>query len=150
MKPCVHGCDAHQNEKIFEPDQQRYCWIKADPTFNGLKQILYEPKERVKISQIVPDYKAEYYVIENVQFVDKDFQVNPIVFNENLTCIIGGKSTGKSILLHNLANAIDPSQVEEKEDKSSSTTRNIENVTVTWKDGKKTRHERSFMFHKHT
>lgn len=137
LKPCVHGCDAHQNEKIFEPDQQRYCWIKADPTFNGLKQILYEPKERVKISQIVPDYKAEYYVIENVQFVDKDFQVNPIVFNENLTCIIGGKSTGKSILLHNLANAIDPSQVEEKEDKSSSTTRNIENVTVTWKDGKK-------------
>ena len=137
LKPCVHECDAHQNEKIFEPDQQRYCWIKADPTFNGLKQILYEPKERVKISQIVPDYKAEYYVIENVQFVDKDFQVNPIVFNENLTCIIGGKSTGKSILLHNLANAIDPSQVEEKEDKSSSTTRNIENVTVTWKDGKK-------------
>ena len=40
-------------------------------------------------------------------------------------------------MLHNLANAIDPSQVEEKEDKSSSTTRNIENVTVTWKDGKK-------------
>lgn len=137
LKPCVHGCDAHKNEKIFEPDQKRYCWIKADPTFNGLKQILYEPKERVRISQMVPDYKAEYYVIENVQFVDEDFQVDPIVFNENLTCIIGGKSTGKSILLHNLANSIDPSQVKEKEDKSSSTTKNIENVSVTWKDGKK-------------
>ena len=137
LKPCVHGCDAHNNEKIFEPDQQRYCWIKADPTFNGLKQILYEPKERVRISQMVPDYKAEYYVIENVQFVDEDFQVAPIVFNENLTCIIGGKSTGKSILLHNLANSIDPSQVKEKEDKSSSVTKNIENVSVTWKDGKK-------------
>ena len=137
LKPCVHGCDAHKNEKIFEPDQQRYCWIKADPTFNGLKQILYEPKERVRISQMIPDYKAEYYVIENVQFVDEDFQVAPIVFNENLTCIIGGKSTGKSILLHNLANSIDPSQVKEKEDKSTSITKNIENVSVTWKDGKK-------------
>ena len=137
LKPCVHGCDAHINGKIFEPDQQRYCWIKADPTFNGLKQILYEPKERVRISQTSPDYKAEYYVIENVQFVDEDFQSAPIEFNENLTCIIGGKSTGKSILLHNLANAIDSFQVKEKEDKSSSITKNIEKVSVTWKDGKK-------------
>lgn len=137
LKPCVHGSDAHRNDKIFEPDQKRYCWIKADPTFNGLKQILYEPKERVRISQMIPDYKTEYYVIENVQFVDKDFQTTPIVFNENLTCIIGGKSTGKSILLHNLANSIDPSQVEAKEDKSSPVTKNIENVSVTWKDGKK-------------
>ncbi|ANU40855.1 hypothetical protein ADH75_15760 [Flavonifractor plautii] len=86
---------------------------------------------------MVPDYKAEYYVIENVQFVDEDFQVAPIVFNENLTCIIGGKSTGKSILLHNLANSIDPSQVKEKEDKTSSSTKTIEKVSVTWKDGKK-------------
>lgn len=137
LKPCIHGCDAHNNGKIFEPDQQKYCWIKADPTFNGLKQILYEPRERVRISQIVPDYKAEYHIIESVQFVDEDFQVEPIVFNDNLTCIIGGKSTGKSILLHNLANSIDSTQVREKEDKSSSTTKNIENVSVTWKDGKK-------------
>ena len=137
LKPCIHGSDAHENKKIFEPDQKRYCWIKADPTFNGLKQILYEPEERVRISQTVPDYKAEYYVIENVEFNDKDFQDIPIKFNENLTCIIGGKSTGKSILLHNLANAIDPDQVKAKEEKSSSITKDIENVSVTWKDGKK-------------
>lgn len=137
LKPCIHGSDAHENKKIFEPDQKRYCWIKADPSFNGLKQILYEPEERVRISQTVPDYKAEYYVIDSVKFNDKDFQDIPIQFNENLTCIIGGKSTGKSILLHNLANAIDPYQVKAKEEKSSSITKNVENVSVTWKDGKK-------------
>lgn len=137
LKPCVHGSDAHKNEEIFEPDQQKYCWIKADPTFNGLKQILYEPEERVKISQTLPDYKAEYYVIDKVEFIDEDFQDAPINFNENLTCIIGGKSTGKSILLHNLANAIDPLQVKEKEEKSSSINKNIQNISVTWKDGKK-------------
>ena len=27
------------------------CWIKADPTFEGLKQIIYEPKDRVFIGQ---------------------------------------------------------------------------------------------------
>lgn len=137
LKPCVHGSDAHKNEEIFEPDQQKYCWIKADTTFNGLKQILYEPEERVKISQTLPDYKAEYYVIDKVEFIDEDFQDAPINFNENLTCIIGGKSTGKSILLHNLANAIDPLQVKEKEEKSSPINKNIQNISVTWKDGKK-------------
>ena len=137
LKPCVHGSDAHKNEEIFEPDQQKYCWIKADPTFNGLKQILYEPEERVKISQTLPDYKAEYYVIDKVEFIDEDFQDAPVNFNENLTCIIGGKSTGKSILLHNLANSIDPLQVKAKEKKSSSINKDIQNVSVTWKDGKK-------------
>ena len=46
LKPCFHGCDAHTNSKLFEPDNQRYCWIKSDPSFNGLKQVLYEPKGR--------------------------------------------------------------------------------------------------------
>lgn len=36
LKPCLHGSDAHSFEKLFEPDKQRYCWIKADPTFLGL------------------------------------------------------------------------------------------------------------------
>ena len=137
LKPCVHGSDAHKNEEIFEPDQQKYCWIKADTTFNGLKQILYEPEERVKISQTLPDYKAEYYVIDKVEFIDEDFQDEPINFNENLTFIIGCKSTCKSILLHNLANAIDPLQVKEKVEKSSPINKNIQNISVTWKDGKK-------------
>ena len=40
LKGCIHGSDAHSNEKLFEPDQQRYCWIKSDPTFNGFKHIV--------------------------------------------------------------------------------------------------------------
>jgi len=43
LKPCIHGSDAHTESKLFNPDQDRYCWIKADPTFNGLQQILHEP-----------------------------------------------------------------------------------------------------------
>mgnify|MGYP000349772600 CR=1 FL=1 len=30
LKPCIHGSDAHMNENIFEPSQNKYCWIKAD------------------------------------------------------------------------------------------------------------------------
>jgi hypothetical protein len=64
LMPCIHGCDAHTNNKIFEPNDRRYCWIKADPTFEGLKQILYEPKERVRISSSCPELKQSYHVID--------------------------------------------------------------------------------------
>ncbi|WP_313162650.1 TrlF family AAA-like ATPase [Sedimentibacter sp.] len=125
---CIHGSDAHNTDKLFEPDNQRYCWIKADPTFNGLKQIIYEPEERVCISDSKPQAKSPYQVIESITIIDNDFQIEPIVFNDKLNCIIGGKSTGKSILLHNLARAIAPKQVQEKCDVSTGKGKNDKNT----------------------
>ena len=135
LKPCFHGCDAHTNAKLFEPDNQRYCWIKSDPSFNGLKQVLYEPKDRVRISPLMPEEKSDYHVIDRIVIDDPDFSTEPIQFNDKLSCIIGGKSTGKSILLHNLALTIDKNQVEEKTEKSKSKTRVLTKVKVFWKDG---------------
>lgn len=135
LKPCFHGCDAHTNAKLFEPDNQRYCWIKSDPSFNGLKQVLYEPKDRVRISPLMPEEKSNYHVIDRIVIDDPDFSPEPIHFNDKLSCIIGGKSTGKSILLHNLALTIDKNQVEEKTEKSKTKTRVLTKVKVFWKDG---------------
>jgi len=53
-KPCIHGSDAHDLGRLFSPDGKKYCWIKADPTFEGLRQTLYEPEERVYIGQECP------------------------------------------------------------------------------------------------
>lgn len=64
-----------------------------------------------------------------------DFSSDPIVFNDQLTCIIGGKSTGKSLLLQNIARAIDNKQVEDKLAVSQLNSKKIENVEVIWKDG---------------
>ena len=135
LKPCFHGCDAHTNAKLFEPDNQRYCWIKSDPSFNGLKQVLYEPKDRVRISPLMPEEKSNYHVIDRIVIDDPDFSPEPIQFNDKLSCIIGGKSTGKSILLHNLALTIDKNQVEEKTEKSKTKIRVLTKVKVFWKDG---------------
>ena len=135
LKPCFHGCNAHTNAKLFEPDNQRYCWIKSDPSFNGLKQVLYEPKDRVRISPLMPEEKSDYHVIDRIVIDDPDFSPEPIQFNDKLSCIIGGKSTGKSILLHNLALTIDKNQVEEKTEKSKTKTRVLTKVKVFWKDG---------------
>ena len=136
IKPCIWGSDAHEYSRMFEPDEQRYCWIKADTTFEGLLQILYEPAERVKIQKVKPDSKDLHQIIDSITFDDERFQPDPVFFNDNLTCIIGGKSTGKSLLLRQLAASIDPEHVRKRE-KNTGVRRNFEypKATVQWKDG---------------
>ena len=148
LKPCIHGSDAHSCEKLFEPDNKRYCWIKADPTFNGLRQVLYEPKDRVRISPIKPESKPDYQVIDKVEICNDDFSQTPICFNDKLTCIIGGKSTGKSLLLHNMALAIDPDQVKEKSRVTESGNKTIHDVKVYWRDGAISQNGSNFQEHK--
>lgn len=136
LMPCIHGCDAHCNERVFSPADDRFCWIKADPTFEGLKQVLYEPKDRVRISSTYPDSKPSYYVIDHVEILGNDsFSPEPIYMSDKLTCIIGGKSTGKSLLLHNMAMAIDPEQVRDKEQTAKTNVRGIPELQVFWRDG---------------
>lgn len=140
LMPCLHGSDAHDYDSIFEPDGKRYCWIKADCTFEGLRQIIYEPEARVRISELKPEEKKPYYVIDKIVINDPEFTNTPIPFNENLTCIIGGKSTGKSVLLNNIANTIDSSQVANKlsianNDRILSTSYPSPKLVVKWRDG---------------
>ncbi|CQJ25313.1 ABC-type enterochelin transport system%2C ATPase component [Yersinia enterocolitica] len=141
LMPCIHGSDAHKLEKIFRPDVDRFCWIKADPTFNGLKQIIFDPS-RVRIQQHSPDKKTPYQYIDNVRFIDQSgklfFSNKPIYFSRDLNAIIGGKSSGKSLLLYHVAQAINKDEVASKlgltgqQDYADLTHLDIE---VTWGNG---------------
>lgn len=133
--PCVIGCDAHSNDKIFEPANKKYCWIKAHPSFSGMKELAYEPEERVRIQELKPEEKPDYCVIDSVIIEDENFDNMPIPFSDKLTCIIGGKSTGKSLLLHNMAEAIDHSQVEEKLKSTNGKYYKVNKIKVIWRDG---------------
>lgn len=108
--PLVMGSDNHD---IKEYNLKENCWIKADLCFEGLKQIIYEPEERVRIQEVFPDKKHDYAVIERVKFEDGNFIEHEIVLNSNLVSIIGGRSTGKSIFLRSIARAIDKNYVED-------------------------------------
>ncbi|MEB3501463.1 ATPase, partial [Pasteurella multocida] len=138
LKPCIHGSDAHSEDKLFEPDQQRYCWIKADPTFEGLKQILYEPESRVHIGATVPEFKNDYEVIDHIKLDNNDVFNKEIYFNQNLTTIIGGRSSGKSTLLQCLAKKLNKplSGNEESENELSHIEELSSNLQIIWKDGK--------------
>ena len=118
LKPSIHGSDAHTEVKLFEPDEQRYCWIKADPTFEGLKQIIYEPEsgERIKISQVEPDQKIGYKILSNIRFTNTNDFPKEIEFNKNLCSIIGSRSSGKSALLAYVAHSVDKNLVEKRID----------------------------------
>lgn len=137
IKPCVWGSDAHNYDSLFAPANDKFCWLKCELSFEGLKQILYEPEERVKIQKEIPQQKDSHYVIDEAIIENEDFQAEPILFNENLTCIIGGKSTGKSLLLRHIAKAIDPDHVKEREGALSLRSSKFDDmkITVRWQDG---------------
>lgn len=108
-KPCIHGSDAHSYESLFEPAKGRYLWVKADPTFYGLQQLLHEPAARLYVGGS-PPFLAR--VSENAtKYVDRiEFQRTPqakpdevwfsgqVPLNPGLAAIIGNKGSGKSAL----------------------------------------------------
>ena len=104
LKPCLVGSDAHKESDLFA----KFTWIKADLTFEGLKQIIYEPEERVKIQEEEPDFKEDKEIIDKVKFIslNNKFSNEEIYLNPNLNVIIGGKSSGKSILLYSIAKTL--------------------------------------------
>ncbi len=104
-KPCIAGSDAHRYADYGVFPSNQITWIKAEPTFEGLKQIIYEPDRRVKIQLVEPDFKEDKLIIDEVQYYSTNnlFTPEKIKFNKNLNVIIGGKSSGKSILLYNIA-----------------------------------------------
>lgn len=148
FKPCFIGSDAHSLDYIRQKlgqwnleqnDEARITWIKADVTFDGLRQTLYEPETRVSIQSTRPEPKADMHVIDSVSFhcPDKTFDsTRNILFNENLNTIIGGKSSGKSLLVYTMAQAINPEMVD-RVNKMLNLSGYIFDTgfTVRWKDG---------------
>lgn len=122
IKPCIIGSDAHELGKICKPDLKRYTWIKADYTFEGLKQIVFEPRLRIKIQSHSPIESETYKrnskfglsLPTELKIEDDDKKISKfclrgdydIDFSNNLTCIIGGRGTGKSTFIHLLYNKI--------------------------------------------
>ena len=132
LKPCIIGSDAHSLDKVGVFPNDRITWIKADPTFEGLKQILFEPKERVRISDTMPDFKYDYNIIDHVVLNTAGVWNQTIPFNQNLNTIIGGRSTGKSTLLASVAAKFQEIKNDENYDFIKGLS---DNVHVFWRDG---------------
>ena len=73
-RPCIVASDAHDFDHLFEPECGKYCWIKADPTFEGLLQVLCEPVDRVAVQKDRPESLDPHRSIESLAFGDQLFQ----------------------------------------------------------------------------
>lgn len=115
LKPCLHGSDAHTLETLFSPDKGRFCWIKSDPTFHGLRQVLWEPATRVHVGEIPPQLSDTSQIITKIKISNskKWFELNELILNPFLVAVIGEKGSGKTAIADMIAMAsgvsIDPS-----------------------------------------
>lgn len=115
----VAGSDAHCFVGVAGNEDKRgygdfpsgkKTWIKADPTFRGLKQAILEPAKRSYIGEKPPKVKEvesnKTYYIESVEItktgakagVGRWFHGCDIPLNPDLVAIIGNKGSGKSAL----------------------------------------------------
>ena len=118
------------NHNANEYNIKENCWIKADTTFEGLKQIIYEPENRVFIGERpevldrVESEKTRYIKSLNIKQDEGYNESNGIWFkdvnielNKELVTIIGNKGSGKSALadiLGLLGNTHNADQISDK------------------------------------
>jgi hypothetical protein len=99
-KPLLQSSDSHKIEDIGN----KFTWIKANTTFNGLKQILYSIDGRISFNENDPsENKMGGMIIDKICYGNND----EVVFNIDLNSIIGYRGNGKSILLKTIAMKID-------------------------------------------
>jgi ABC-type lipoprotein export system ATPase subunit len=121
QKPVLSGCDAHSFADLDEKLGQvvsnatdgivhEPTWIKADLTYEGLKQIIFEPGNRVfigaepDIERRVRESKTRYIESLHINCVEGYQQEQhgawfcdeKIVLGKELVAIIGNKGSGKS------------------------------------------------------
>ena len=125
--------DAHSFADSKNKDRLGNCstWIKANTTFEGLKQILFEPEERIKVQSEKPEEKNVYQVIDCIDLDEPNFWSGRISLNSNLNTIIGGRSTGKSSLLK----AIAAKHGNEDIGSNDFIEKHLKGVSIRWKDG---------------
>lgn len=107
QKPIIICSDNHDPQNYILKEN---LWIKADLTFNGLLQCIYQPDERVfvgikplKLDEV--EQKSNNYIdkvticqINNPQNKDKDWFNTKLELNSGIVAIIGNKGSGKSAL----------------------------------------------------
>lgn len=114
--------DAHCNIDCHDnKDRLGNCftWIKADPTFEGLKEAIIEADERIFIGDVPPLFKRieenktkfidKIFISQRsgIQSDDKWFERTELLLNKELVAIIGNKGNGKSAIADIIAHCCD-------------------------------------------
>lgn len=152
----IHGFDLLDTYEFDKdnnqlPSEKYHChtWIKSDPTFEGLKQIIYEPELRVAIQPSEPETKTGYQIIDRIQIENQLIHNDHLELNPSLNSIIGGRSTGKSILLGAIAKKLKTERpVRMKDPDYDNFIQSVsDSIRIIWKDGKEENNREIEYFH---
>ena len=139
--------DAHSfSDKEGEKDKIGNCfsWIKANPSFEGLKQIIYEPDVRIHVGDSNPESRDENRIIKSIRIDNSNgwFEEEDIPLNSSQVSIIGGKGSGKTALLDLIAFGADAWDGTAGESFLKKAKRSLSGAVVTlkWLGGEEIRH----------
>ncbi|MDA2921743.1 hypothetical protein MYX07_00570 [Patescibacteria group bacterium AH-259-L07] len=154
-KPVISGSDAHKYSEYGKFPNGKITWIKADTTFQGFKQIVNEPEDRVyigtlplKISEIEKN-RSKY--VDSIKISNVNHGASPSWFNDELplnsglVAVIGRKGSGKSaftdivsLLGRSKINPDDYSFLTTKKFRKKGLAKNYQ-ATLRWLDKKETK-----------
>jgi hypothetical protein len=96
----MHGCDAHRVEVVGKPDQDRYCWLRGDLSFETLRQAVIEPADRVWIGNLPPPGPSPSETLRHLAVTGAPWIAEPsLPLNPGLVAIIGARGSGKTVLM---------------------------------------------------
>lgn len=145
-------CSDNHDPRNYSPSEA--LWIKADCTFEGLKQCVFQPSDRVYVGVIPPSLdrvnKNKRNTIDSVSIKRVDNAVHSslnwfhtdIILNSNLVAVIGNKGSGKSALSDVLGSLCKSHTMDQASFLSEKRFRNPKTkyaddyeATITWVDG---------------
>lgn len=107
-KPCLHGSDAHDQNTVGKPVEDRFSWVKGGLEFDALRQACIDPEGRAYVGTEPPRTAMPSQVIAEVTIRDGDWAATPsIPFNAGLVAIIGARGSGKTALADLIAAGCD-------------------------------------------
>lgn len=130
--PSILSSDSHELDQIGE----KYSWVKMDTCdYNGLIQILFEPKHRVYIDKDSPTFQMPY--IKQIKSNGGYYENTEFNFSPELNTIIGSRGSGKSVVIDLIRFVTNKYQNEENEylDRLYNLLKNSNSVQIQYYDG---------------
>ena len=97
--PCLLGSDAHNLHDIGLSGSTTYIKMTT-PGLRDLRRALLDPGARIRYEDTIQ--RPRIARILGIRFNGGFFQEHTIGFSDNLTCLIGGRGTGKSAAIEGL------------------------------------------------
>jgi hypothetical protein len=98
-KVCLHGSDAHDQAHLGMPDEDRYTWLKGDPSFETMWMACLSPQSRAHIGSSPPSVGHGHDRISRLTVNSPEwFVAGTVPVNPGLVAIIGARGSGKTAL----------------------------------------------------